>query len=99
MGHALQANDDTNTKPETEQELKEWQRVEDLVKTDGTASLETLEDGADALHVVGDIIRVRVYIFPCATKQLNPCTAYTIKSRRHTTTTIYKLRWCSPELK
>jgi hypothetical protein len=64
----LQANDDTNVEPETEQELKEWQRVEEIVKTEGTGSSESLEEAADVLHVVGDIICVRRYVFLCAAR-------------------------------
>ena len=58
----LHANEDVNAKPETEQQLKEWQRVEDTANTDGSTSSNTLEK-VDVVHVVGDIIQVCRYLF------------------------------------
>lgn len=56
VGLTLHANKEDDAIPESEQELKEWQNVEDIVKTDDSVTSETLEDTSDVLHVVGDIV-------------------------------------------
>jgi len=61
----LQATDEAAAEPETEQEIKEWQKVEEIVKTDDSTPPETVQDAADVLHIVGDIIRVRRYLIIC----------------------------------
>ena len=53
----LHANKDVNAEPETKQQLKEWQRVEDTANADGFTSSNTLKE-VDVVHIVEDIIQV-----------------------------------------
>jgi hypothetical protein len=59
LGHTPQTNEDPDAEPETEKQLKDWQRVEETGDGDGATSSDTLEEAVDVVHVVGDIIQVR----------------------------------------
>ena len=56
LGHTLQANDNADADPETKQKVKDWQSVEEIVKSDDIAFSDSLQEPADLLHIVGDII-------------------------------------------
>jgi hypothetical protein len=97
----LHTNDDADADAEgqTEQEIREWQSVEDIVKVDDPTSSETHEDAADTLHVIGDIIRVRPYVLVCVAKRLKASQAYTNQNRRRAITTIHQRVWQRHKLK
>jgi hypothetical protein len=87
----LHANNlpEADAEGDTEQELKEWQSVEEIVKTEGPTSSQTTQDAIDVVHIFGDIIRVRLYLFVCEANRLISYSAHTYKNRQHPTTAIH----------
>lgn len=82
LTHMPHPNDDTDAgaEGETKQELKEWQSIEDITKTDAPTSSESSEEVTDVLHIIRDVIHVCVYLFMHEHKRLIFCPAHTYKN-------------------